>query len=206
MIRGFAFLLLFFISTAAVAQTLPALYDVDGVAVSDTLNVRTGPSTEFDVIDKLSPDAEGLEVVDLDKTGEWGLINVKEMSGWVSLKFMKRQGGQVEEGLPRAFACFGTEPFWSFTVAPDLSATFEEPNANGTKQTQIASLVVVPSANRTDRHALFGDGGEQIFTTMVGHNQCFDGMSDRTYGLSIDLLVTDQGGVNVFSGCCSVQQ
>ncbi len=205
MIRILAFLLFLFPALAG-AQNLPALYDVDGVAVSDTLNVRSGPSTQFDVIDKLPPDAESLEVVDQDKTGEWGLINVKEMSGWVSLKFMKRQTGQAEDGLPRAFACFGVEPSWSFKVDSDLSATFEEPDGTVTKQTEIEALVVVPSANRTDRHALFGDGGEQIFTTMVGQNQCFDGMSDRTFGLSIDLLVTDQDGVNVYSGCCSVER
>ncbi|MEO0750867.1 MAG: SH3 domain-containing protein [Pseudomonadota bacterium] len=201
MIRAL-FLCLFLCPLAATAQTLPALYDVDGVAVTDTLNVRSGPSTAFDVIDKLAPDAQGLEVVDLDKTGEWGLINVAEQSGWVALRFMRRQNGQPDAGLPRAFACFGTEPFWSFDVAPNLSATFLEPEI----ETNIDALVVVPSQNRTDRHALFGDGGERIFTTMVGHNQCFDGMSDRVYGLSIDLLVTDETGVNVYSGCCSVER
>ncbi len=199
MIKFFLFCI-FLIPLAATAQTLPALYDVNGVAATDTLNVRTGPSTEFDIIDKLAPDAEGLEVVDIDKTGEWGLINVAEQSGWVALRFMRRQNGQPNNGLPSAFACFGTEPFWSFDVAQDLSATFKEFE----QETQIASLVVVPSQNRTDRHALFGDGGERIFTTMVGHNLCFDGMSDRTYGLSIDLLVTDESGVNVYSGCCSL--
>ena len=201
MIR-FLFVCLFLFPVAASAQTLPALYDVNGVAESDTLNVRTGPSTQFDVINKLAPDAEGLEVVDIDKTGEWGLINVAEQSGWVALRFMRRQNGQPDDGLPRAFTCFGTEPFWSFDVAQDLSATFQEPE----RETEIGALVVVPSQNRTDRHALFGDGGERIFTTMVGHNQCFDGMSDRTYGLSIDLLVTDEAGVNVYSGCCSVSR
>ncbi|MEM7731738.1 MAG: SH3 domain-containing protein [Pseudomonadota bacterium] len=148
--------LLLVVPTAALAQGLPALYDVVGVSENDTLNVRVGPSTQFDIVSKLPPDAEGLEVVDLDKTGEWGLINIEEMSGWVSLTFMKRQAGQVEDGLPRAFACYGTEPSWSFDVAPDLSASFKEPSADGTRQTQIGSLVVVPSANRTDRHALFG--------------------------------------------------
>lgn len=187
---------------AATAQTLPALYDVDGVAETDTLNVRAGPSTAFEVIDKLSPEAQGLEVIDVDKSGEWGLINVAEQSGWVALRFMRRQNGQPDAGLPRAFACFGTEPFWSFDVAANLSATFLEPEG----ETTIDALVVVPSQNRTDRHALFGDGGERIFTTMVGHNQCSDGMSDRVYGLSIDLLVTDDAGVDVYSGCCSVDR
>jgi uncharacterized membrane protein len=197
-----ALLFLILWPVAAFSQTLPALYDVDGVAASDKLNVRAGPSTDFDIINKLAPDADGLEVIDTDKSGDWGLINVQEQAGWVSLKFMKRQSGQPDSGLPRAFSCYGTEPFWSFTVEPNLSAKFSEPEA----ETEIEALVVVPSENRTDRHALFGDGGDRIFTTMVGHNQCSDGMSDRLYGLSIDLLVTDQSAVKVFSGCCSVER
>ncbi len=195
-------LLLFLFPVAAAAQNLPALYDVSGVASNDTLNVRAGPSTEFDIIDKLAFDAQGLEVVDLDKTGEWGLINIAEQSGWISLKFTRRQPGQPDTGLPRALECYGTEPFWAFTVASDRSATFSEPD----RETTIEELVVVPSRNRTDRHALFGDGGDRIFTTMVGHSLCSDGMSDRIYGMSIDLLVTDAEGVNVYSGCCSVGQ
>lgn len=192
--------LLFLIPAIVHAQNLPALYDVEGVAGNDKLNVREGPSTEFRIVDKLAPDAEGLEVVDIDKSGKWGLINVNEQSGWVALRFMKRQPRQSDQGLPRAFTCYGTEPFWSFNVAQDQSATFSEPDG----KTDIASLVVVPSQNRTDRYALFGDGGERIFTSLVGRNQCNDGMSDRVFGLSIDLLVTDEAGVNVYSGCCSV--
>lgn len=185
---------------AALAQNLPALYDVSGVAVSDTLNVRSGPSTAFDVIEKLRPDAENLEVVDTDPSGEWGLINVREQSGWVALRFMKRQSWQPDDGLPTALACYGTEPFWSFDVGQDKSATFSEPD----RATDISAMVTVPSQNRTDRYALFGDGGDRIFTTLIARNQCNDGMSDQVFGLTIDLLVTDEGGVNVYSGCCSI--
>lgn len=185
---------------AGLAQNLPALYSVEGLADSDTLNVRQGPSTDFDILDKLPHDAKGLEVVETDKTGQWGLINVKEQTGWVSLKYMERQPGQPDTGLPRSLSCFGTEPFWSFTVAPNLSASFSQPS----RETKIDALIVVPSQNRTDRHALFGDAGDRVFTTMVGHSLCSDGMSDQLYGLSVDLLVTDEAAVNVYSGCCSV--
>ena len=85
--RWLCFLLLM-IPAVASAQNLPALYDVDGVAQSDTLNVRAGPSTEFDVIDTLSANAEDVEVVDVNASGEWALIIVEEQAGWVALRFL----------------------------------------------------------------------------------------------------------------------
>ena len=199
--RWLCFLLLM-IPAVASAQNLPALYDVDGVAQSDTLNVRAGPSTEFDVIDTLSANAEDVEVVDVNASGEWALIIVEEQAGRVALRYLKRHPRQSDAGLPQAITSYGTEPFWSFNVAQDQSATFSEPD----QDTEIDALVVVPSRNRTDRYALFGDGGEKIFTTVVAKNQCNDGMSDRVFGLSIDLLVTGEAGVSENSGCCSVSR
>ena len=195
-------IVLLLLPAVARAQNLPALYDVDGVAQSDKLNVRAGPSTEFNVIEKISAGAEDLEVVDIDPSGDWALVNVAELAGWVALRFLKRQPRQSDEGLPQGFTCYGTEPFWSFNVAQDLSAKFSEPE----QETGIDALVVVPSRNRTDRYALFGDGGEKIFSSIVARNQCSDDMSDRVFGLSIDLLVTGEAGVNVYSGCCSVSR
>lgn len=182
------------------AQTLPAIYDVSGVAANDTLNVRSGPSTGHEVIAKLPPDAVEIEVVDADKAGEWGLINVGDTSGWVALRYMARQPGQPDAGLPRNLACSGTEPFWSFSLTPDRKAEMTRLETT----VPFADVLVVPSANRPDRHALFADGGDTVVTAMVGRNQCSDGMSDRAYGLGIDLLVTDKTEVKVYSGCCSV--
>ncbi|MEQ8898739.1 MAG: SH3 domain-containing protein [Roseovarius sp.] len=193
-------LCLWLVPAAAPAQTLPALYDVSGVAANDTLNVRSGPSTDHAVIAKLPHDAAAIEVVDSDKTGEWGLINTGEASGWVALRYMARQAGQPDTGLANNLACSGTEPFWSFTLTPDRKAEMSRPDIT----VPFADVLVVPSANRPDRHALFADGGDTVVTAMVGRNQCSDGMSDRAYGLGIDLLVTDKTEVKVYSGCCSV--
>lgn len=193
-------LFLFLLPALASAQSLPALYDVAGVAANDTLNIRSGPTTSFDVIGKLPPDAGGLEVVDTDKTGEWGLINHGEASGWVALRYMARQPGQPKTGLPRTLSCAGTEPFWSFSLTSDRKAEMSRPDTT----VPLTDVLVVPSANRPDRHALFADGGDTVVTAMVGRNRCSDGMSDRAYGLGIDLLVTDKTEVTVYSGCCSV--
>lgn len=181
------------------AQSLPAIYDVSGVADNDTLNVRAGPSTDYDIIDKLPPDAKGIEVVDSDNDGEWGLINVGEQAGWVALRYMARQPGQPDTGLPNNLACSGTEPFWSFNLA-DGKAEMKWPET----AIPFADVLIVPSENRTDRHALFADAGDTVITAMIGRNQCSDGMSDRAYGLGIDLLVTDKTALKVYSGCCSI--
>ena len=183
-----------------VAQQLPALYDVSGVQQNDTLNVRSGPSTSFDVIAKLAPNDTGIEVVDTNADGDWGLIILDEGSGWVALRYLARQANQPDDGLPRYLNCAGTEPFWGFFMGLDRKAKFTRLD----ETVPFENVHAVQSSNRTDRHALFADGGEVVITAMVGRDQCSDGMSDRIYGLGIDLLVTDQAEVTVFSGCCSV--
>lgn len=199
MIRA-ALVWLLVLPSLAVAQALPALYDVTGVAASDTLNVRDGPSTDFDVLAKLPYDAAGIEVVETDKSGKWGLINVGERAGWVALDYMTRRPGQPEQGLPGDLACTGTEPFWSFRLTPDGKAVF----ARDEKELALPSVLTVPSQNRSDRAALFADGGDTVVTAIVGRASCSDGMSGRAYGLGIDLLVTDKTEVRVYSGCCRI--
>ncbi|MBZ0123718.1 MAG: SH3 domain-containing protein, partial [Roseovarius sp.] len=154
----------------AAAQTLPALYDVAGVAAGDTLNVRAGPSTGFEVLAKLPPDAAGIEVVDTDESGEWGLINIAERSGWVALDYMTRRAGQPDDRLPDNLICSGTEPFWSFRLTPDARATF----ARDEKEAALPSVLTVPSENRPDRAALFADGGEVVITAIIGRALCSD--------------------------------
>ena len=117
----------FFLSqpVCALAEALPALYDVFGIESDDMLNVRSGPSTDFDIIGKLEPDVTGIELIDTDEPGDWGLINFEDRSGWVSLQYMRRASGQQVDGLPSNLICTGTEPFWSFSLDQGNSAEFE---------------------------------------------------------------------------------
>lgn len=200
MIRALAFSLALILAAPAAAQNLPALYSVTDVAADDTLNIRSGPSVDFEIVGKLQPDATGIEVVDTNDEGDWGLIAMDEGRGWVALRYLRRAEGQPANGLPRTLNCTGTEPFWSFSLTPDRKAEFARPE----KTIAFNSVLDVQSRNRTDRYALFADGGDVVVTSMVGRNLCSDGMSDRPYGLSIDLLVTDETTVSVYSGCCSV--
>ena len=179
---------------------LPALFGVAGVEESDMLNVRAGPSTDEEIVARLSPSATSIEVVVTDDSGEWGLVALPEGRGWASLRYLVRAPGQPLTGLPNQISCAGTEPFWSFNLMQDRSAEFARPDVT----TRFQNVAIIPSSNRTDRHALFADGGEVVVTSLVGRGMCSDGMSDRPYGLSIDMLVTDKSAVTLYSGCCSV--
>ena len=139
-----------------------------GCRANDTLNVRAGPSTSFGVIAKLNPTDTGIEVVDINDDGDWGLIILQEGSGWVALRYLARQPNQHDDGLPRYLNCAGTEPFWGFALGLDRKAKFTRLD----ETIPFDNVLAVPSDNRPDRHALFADGGEVVITAMVGRNQC----------------------------------
>lgn len=191
-----------FLARAVWADAFPAFFNVTGVAVEDVLNVRASPSTSASIIAKLSHDDQNIEVVRHDPDGEWGLVNIGETAGWVSLRFLERASGQVDDQLPRPLICTGTEPFWSLQIGNSNAAELLRP---GDTPVGITLLDPVTASNRTDRYAIFGQSEESVYTFIFHRNMCSDGMSDRAYGLSVDLFLTEKSGVNYVTGCCSLQ-
>ncbi len=199
-IRLIALLMCFAGPVLASQDRWPALYDVTGVASNDTLNVRSGPSGDAQVIGTLPADARNIEVVQPNDRGSWGRINLGEASGWVSLRYMARQPGQVPGMIPATIQCFGTEPFWGLDLRN--GAVFEDP------ETMARSFEVTGarmSANRLDRWAITGTNGTANMVATISAQMCSDGMSDRAYGLTIDLVITRPDATQVYSGCCTLQ-
>lgn len=192
---------LLFWPLCAAAQSLPALFDVTDVAQDDVLNIRSGPDIGFGIIGALAPDARNIEVVERDDSEEWGRINFDEGSGWVSLRYLRRQPGQTYDTLPRPLACSGTEPFWTFTVESGPEAEFQW---LGETPRRFDNLFSVNSSNRTDRYAILADGAQGVLTSVFHQAVCSDGMSDRLYGLSVDIFLTGEKDVEFISGCCSI--
>ncbi len=189
-------------ASAAWSEALPAYYDVTNVAPDDVLNIREAPGTAASIIGKLSHEDTNIEVVSFDKAREWGQVNIGEMSGWVSLKFLTRQPGQVEDELPTPLVCTGTEPFWSLEIAGGETAQLSRP---GETAVDVKMLEPVTASNRTDRYAIFGQGGDRVYTFIFHRDACSDGMSDRAYGMSVDLFLTEDKGVSYVTGCCNLQ-
>ena len=188
-------------TTFAHAQALPAFYDVSGVAPDDVLNVRAGPGVGNSIVAKLTADARFIEVVAFDESREWARVNVEETSGWVALRFLDRRPDQPDDQLPRPLMCAGTEPFWSLDVARTSTATLDRMDDD---PISVATLDPVTSENRTDRYAIFGQAQTQVFTFMFQRDACTDGMSDRFYGMSVDLFVPEESGVTYLTGCCNL--
>lgn len=182
----------------------PALYDVTGVAANDTLNIRQSPSPSAPIVGQLGPNDRGVEVIRPNDRHTWGQVNAGEVSGWVSLRFLARQPGQWLGQLPHIRACYGTEPFWGLDIAPDGRARFRTP-----QQSMSGGISgTVTASGRIDTHAvefsMDGNPGTRL-TGILRLAACNDGMSDRNFGISIDLFSgSGARDMRLLTGCCSL--
>lgn len=194
---AFALCGLFIAGPAGATQdAFPALYDVRDVAADDVLNIRAAPSSDSATIGALAPDARDIEVLVPGPRGRWARINHGEGTGWVSLRYLERHPGQWFGAVPQVARCFGTEPFWSLTRDGDgFTLTGVDRPAQA-----MTPLWQGSAASRRDRHAIRFDGGSAVIT----YAACSDGMSDRQFGLTIDLILTG-AETEYRTGCCTLQ-
>lgn len=199
-----AFLLALVSLVPAAAQELPSLYDVTGVAQNDVLNIREHPRATSQRIGALEPDASGIEVTALSDSGDWGRVNTGERSGWLSMEFMTpapapRTGDSYFDG---PLACFGTEPFWRLENGVGGEMTF---SGAGEVPVMLTRTATALSASRGRAAQLVEAADETAkLTGMLRVGECSDGMSDRAYGLTLDMLLETGGDRRFVSGCCSV--
>ena len=183
----------------------PALFDVTGVASDDVLNIRAAPDASSEIFGALRHNATGIEVIRPNDRETWGLVNIDGRVGWVSLSFMARRPGQWLGSEPAVQSCAGTEPFWSLQFDGErLRFNTAELSATGGR------LDRWPSENRRDAHGfslrvLPDAGPPQDGLAIVTLQRCVDGMSDREYGLRVDMLLGSLMEQRLWSGCCTLQ-
>jgi len=195
MIRAAA-LFLCLVASPALAEEFPALADVTGVAADDVLNIRERPSADAPVVGALPPDATGVEVIAM--SGTWAQVNTAEQTGYVAARYLLRDPSPAWNALETPLDCFGTEPFWSLAIDPSArTATMvSTDDLNGTATTIVEIWPGMPWAPVA---ALSTPEG----TIVLSPAACSDGMSDRSYGIAIDLFLTGPAGGRL-SGCCSL--
>ena len=174
----------------------PALHSVIGVAAGDLLNVREGPTTSSPVIAALRHTASGIEIIKTTADGKWGLLNVAEGTGWTAMQHLTK----TIVSDPKS-QCFGTEPFWIADFGTD--ASFELAGETAQSYQVVAKT---NSTNRTDRFATVAQGTTGQLIATLSAKECSDGMSDRLFGLSAELLVEEAGSWTQYSGCCSLKK
>lgn len=189
------------------AQSLPALFDVINVAPEDTLNVREGPSASEPALSELAFNARNIEVVAVSSNGRWGLVNIDETSGWVSMRYLAYAPSDDWESASAHLSCGGTEPFWSLSLnrpssgVAVFSAMAEETSRHYTIEWHggQAGRAMTSIGLGGTRH----DGRENL-SAVIQREACHDGMSDRNFGLSIDVFLHSSGEPEGYQGCCSL--
>lgn len=194
--------LLLVLSMAApvAAQDLPALYRVTGVAADDVLNVRAEPSAQAAILSGFAPSAGGIEVVALAEGGRWGQVNLGESTGWVSMRFLAREGDAGWRSGTVPMQCFGTEPFWSVRFfLPGHRAEFHTPGNGGVEW--VTDAGALPTTVLPPTLAIPFSGSHEGMAVIRPAN-CSDGMSDGQWGLEAQVYV--RGQTDGLSGCCSL--
>lgn len=176
------------------AQDLPALYAVTGVASNDVLNIRQAPDPASDILGTLAPDATGVEVMEI-RDG-WAKVNSDEMAGFVAARYLRPMSATPWHQLEQPLFCGGTEPFWSFVIDPAAgAATFHTPDLDQPQTLPLSERWRGESWNPSAAVA-FDQG-----LAVVRRETCSDGMSERSYGLQIDIFLNGSDGQRL-SGCC----
>lgn len=182
----------------AAEEVLPALYRVVGVAAGDVLNIRARPDAGAPILGTLAPDATGVEVIAI--AGGWASVNGPEQTGYVALRFLMREDLPAWNALQAPLTCFGTEPFWSLAIDPIAgTATMASPEDLDGQVAEISQTW--PGAAWAPAAALALPEGMAVLYPA----ECSDGMSDRSYGIAVDLFLRTQDRPRL-SGCCLIDQ
>lgn len=192
-------------SPAAATQEyiLPTLFDVQGVAADDVLNIREAPTASSEIIGSLGPDSTHVEIVGLDRSGNWGQVNTGERAGWVSMRYLAYRTDVWEPGqLPDGFSCGGTEPFWGFRTAGDGGLIWEEPDH---RTSMTVESVLDNGIFRDPRRVIYVEDDHNLMVASVTPKQCNDGMSDMQFGLEVTVLLQSRDEpARMYSGCCRI--
>lgn len=180
-------------------SVLPSFFQVYGLSDGDVLNVRSGPSAKSRDLGDLVPNQK-IEVTVFDVSGTWARVIWDEGNAWVSRRYLEPVATprMKPSEIPANMLCTGTEPFWSFAVENGAVARF---SAMGGDPSDNPILWNGVSANHTLRLGL----ATADWRAFVQKKTCSDGMSDRLYGLQIDLIGTEDKPM-MLSGCCQLAE
>jgi hypothetical protein len=111
------------------AAVQSASFVVTNVRDNDVLNVRAGPSTEFDIVASLKPGSRGVAITG-DCQSEWCPVRHQNASGWVNSSFLSNEAPTVVQAALRvpgasqpSAAVPAKTPFTAFRDSPEAPRT-----------------------------------------------------------------------------------
>ena len=186
------------ITAQAEAEGFTGSFYVRDVAGDDTLNIRSAPSADADIVGEYGPYTLNIEVLRTSPDGKWGLVGVGEGNGWAAMRYLARSDHQDPNAFPRPISCFGTEPFWSLNV----TVRGDEYQEMGDVRRDLEMIQERTAENGA--LAVFQEGPTLNRTLIVKRGYCGDGMSDREFGWQATLFNDAPDGSSVATGCCTL--
>lgn len=184
-------------ATALTAQEFPASFYVSNVDANDTLNIRSEPSSNAEIIGEFGPYRLNIEVLETNADATWARVGYGEGMGWVSMAYLSPAQTPEAGTIPRPLRCFGTEPFWSIDFFP-RGEEFSTPE-------QQSRLTLTRELTSDSGYlAQFGQDSESERMLIIKRSACNDGMSDRDFGFTATLFSALNGQNAVHSGCCTL--
>ncbi len=186
------------VAGAAGAQTLPAAFEVQGVAQTDVLNIRAAPSSSAEAVGEIGPFAINIEVIATSPDGKWGKVSIPDGNGWVNMRYLAAAPPVDPYAVPRPLSCFGTEPFWNVGLFP-RGAEFNSPDTGAIPMTVVSEAVA-----QQGFLVQMEEGPTLNRTLIITREICNDGMSDREYGFSARMFLEAPDGNAAVSACCTL--
>ena len=113
------------LAAPAGAQSLPAPFQVTGVAQDDALNIRAEPSANAEILGEIDAYDLAVEVLRLSEDGKWGMVGAGRQ--WLGVDAVLAYDARPNPyAIPRPLTCSGHEPFWSIGLTP-RGAEFQTP-------------------------------------------------------------------------------
>lgn len=178
-------------------ERLPVMAEVANLAAGDHLNLREGPNAASPDLGDLWS-GQRVEVVARSDAGDWSQVILPEGHGWVASRYLMAADRPLTPGgMPMNLHCSGTEPFWGLTIAdePAVKLVIMDGPALGVPLDWSG-----PSRNLGP--GAYGFAAEAL-SGVLRRAECSDGMSDATYGWSLDVLLRQDAGQVLYSGCCA---
>jgi uncharacterized membrane protein len=186
-----ATLIILCVGSAAYAHDAhaPGFYAVHGVARGEILNVRSTLSVTGDDVGDLRAEIAPVEILEIDAAGSWGRLLWHGIDAWVLMRYLAPTEVPLVAGtpIPAGLICNGTEPFWSLLISEAGLLRLSTTGANALSTMTLTTTVATPNAGAFPLALLARDDASEL-TAILHHRQCQDGMSDLTYGWSIDIL------------------
>lgn len=184
----------------------PGLYAVTGVASNDSLNIRSEPNANAEIIGEFGYTQTNIEVIATSSDGNWGLVNSEDQSGWTAMRFLRLMPDQPTADLPNGLSCSGNEPFWNldFHTSDQVIGNWSYMGMSDLPTIYGDAWSARPVNNASDTIGFDLTGQPITASGIIQTQMCEDGMSLRAYGYSINAIL-NAGAVRILvTGCCSL--